>query len=146
MKNGAIKGLIIAILVLAAILFAGCIERNEPAEYIEIELESDDIKIIIDVPAGENATGLASLRIVNETTNVVESDVITEYEMFTHRSSTGELLYREIYIFKENETYLYNIWCLSSGSAWMRSTNITEPSLGVFGNWSIVSEKSLIGK
>lgn len=146
MKIEAIKGLIIAILALAAILFAGCIERSGPTEYVEIELESDDIKIIVDVPTGENATGLASLRIVNETTNVVESDVITEYEMFTYRSSTGELLYKEIYIFQENESYLYNIWCLSSGSAWMRSTNITAPSLGVFGNWSIVSEKSSIGK
>ena len=50
--------------------------------------------------------------------------------MFTFRSSTGELLYREIYIFKGNETYQYNILCLSPGSAWMHSANITEPSLG----------------
>jgi hypothetical protein len=144
MKIETIKGLIIAILALAAILFAGCIESSGPTDYIEIELESDDMEIMVDVPTGENATGLASLRIVNETTNVVVSDVIIEYEMFTYRSSTGELLYREIYIFQENGSYLYNIWCSSSGSAWMRSTNVTDPSLGVFGNWSIVSEKSLI--
>jgi len=144
MKSKTIKVLII--FILATILPAGCIEHSEPTEYIEIELQSDDIRIIVDVPNGENATGFASMCIINETTNVVESDVITEYKMLTYRSSTGESLHKEIYIVQENETYLYNIWCLTSGSAWMRSANITEFSLGIFGNWSIVSEKSLIVK